>query len=759
MTLSKHRIVLSALVIGILFVLGGMLVLVASATSGGNAQTSSSNPDDYAIVELADNPVADYTGGIAGYAATEPAHGHKLDLTAANVVKYEAYLSTRHASFQAWMKSNAPWATVVREYDLAFNGFAVQLNGNSMNSLANAPGVKSVTPSWIYYPTMDVSVPLIKADQVWPMLGIDPQTKTLGDLSGVKVGVIDTGIDDSHPFIASCRAPGSIEHDVFFSGAGTFDASRLLDNPHGTHVSGTIGGCWTTGSVTVLGQTMPLAAPMAGVAPGVTLHDYNVFPGFGAAFIHHLGGAFSHDIIAAVEKAVADGMDVINLSIGGNVQGPFDTLAEAINAAVDAGTVAVIAAGNAGPGILTVESPGTAANAITAAAASDPHFLGIPITIGAVHMAGTVSADFAQFKPAITAPVKTTTPIDGCSAISEDLTGSLALIKRGTCTFGQKIQDAQNRGALGVIIYNNAAGADPIPMGTDGINFPTIPATMVSLENGTYLAAHAGDSVTADGTSFVDVVTTHPDVLASFSGRGPTPYDFRLKPDVTAPGVNVLSSVFNGEYDFFQGTSMATPHTTGSAALLIAAHPEWTPAEVKSALVNNADRTVTALGGLGPIAEGGGRINVLRAVNAQILLDPASISFGGFTGGKPLMSSVGVTFENTMSSAVTCSLSLTINAPSAASFFSLNKASLNLAAGGTGTVTATFNGGQQLGTGFYFGDLQAVCGSTTLLAPWFVGIQRGNGFLNGNSNSPAAFGLDPSVYMDTSAMAGTTLDA
>jgi len=746
--MSTHRVSASAITIGVMFVLGALLTGIASAAPGNGNTTA---PEQYAIVEFTDSPVAAYTGGIAGYPATEPLHGHKLDLASANVALYASYLHLRHASFQAWLSSNAPWAQVVREYSLAFNGIAIQTNGNSLNALANAPGVASVTPDWIYYPTMDVSVPLIKANGVWPSLGIDPSTGAIGDLAGVKVGVIDTGIDDSHPFIASCRGAGSITHDVFFSGAGLFDPSRTLFFDHGTHVSGTIGGCYTTGTVSVDGQPMGLAAPMSGVAPGVELHDYNVFPGYGSAFIHHGGGAFSHDIIAAVEKAVADGMDVINLSIGGRVQGLHDTLSEAINAAVDAGTIAVIAAGNSGPGILTVESPGNAANAITAAAASDPHFEGIKVTFGTTTI-GAAIGEFANFKPAITAATTTTTPANGCTAISEDLTGKIALIDRGVCTFGTKIQDAQDRGAAGVIILNNQP-TDPFPMAQDGVHTPTIPAVIVSHADGVTLKAHAPGTVTVDGSAFFDFVTTNSDILAAFSSRGPTPYDFRLKPDVTAPGVNVLSSILGGQFSFFQGTSMATPHTTGAVALLLAAHPTWSPDEVKSALVDYADRTVTGTSGLGPIARGGGRINVQSSVGAAILLSPASISFGGFTGGKPLGASVDVTFEN-LGPAVTCALSLTINDPTAAGFFSLSAASLSLGAGGSGTVTATFNGGQSVGTGLFWGDAVATCGSATIRAPWFAAVQRGNGALNGNQNSPAAFGLDPAVYMDTSLMSG-----
>src|SRR3989442_3198481 len=119
---------------------------------------------------------------------------------------------------------------------------------------------------------MDVSVPLIKANVVWPSLGIDPSTGAIGDLAGVKVGVIDTGVDDSHPFIASCRAAGSITHDVFFSGAGLFDPSRTLFFDHGTHVSGTIGGCYTNRTGSLGGQPMGLAGPIDHVASGGGMH-------------------------------------------------------------------------------------------------------------------------------------------------------------------------------------------------------------------------------------------------------------------------------------------------------------------------------------------------------------------------------------------------------------------------------------------------------------------------------------------------------
>lgn len=758
--MNKRWTLALAIAVGLVLLLTAMVPL-ASAGTGGNP--GGNDNSQYVIVEFKLSATGDYTGGLAGYAATEPTNGHKLDTSSAAVTKYRGLLGAEHANFNAWLHSNAPAMQIVQDYTLSLNAVAIAVNGQSWNNLANGPDVVAVTQDSIYYPSMDVSVPLVHAPQVWSMLGADPfGSGSLPNYGGIKVGVIDSGIDDSHPFIASCRATGSIQHDVFFSGDGLFDASRLLDNTHGTHVAGTIGGCPTTGTITLAnGFPFTLAKPMSGIAPGVTLHDYNVFPGFGSAFIHHGGGAFSHDIISAVEKAVSDGMDVISLSLGGTVQGPHDTLSVAINAAVDAGTIAVIAAGNAGPGVLTVESPGNAANAITAAASSDPHYAGIPVDFAGHHITA-LEGEFAGFDPAVTAVSSATTPANGCTAISQDLTGKLAVIDRGACTFGTKIANAQAVGAVGVLIVNNVAG-DPIVMGGDGVHFPTIPAAMVSQADGTVLKANLGVSTTVDGTQFEDVVTSNADILASFSSRGPTPYDFLTKPDVSAPGVNVLSSIWIRQsdgslahaFDFFQGTSMATPHVSGAAVLLKAVHPDWSPAEIKSAIVNNADRTVTGTGGLGPIARGGGRLNIERAADAGVTLNPASVSFGAFTGGAAVMGSVDVTFTEMTGAAQDCTLSLTSNVPGMP--IGLSVASIHLGASGTATVTVTLNGGKTLGSGAFWGDVQATCGSATYLAPWWGGVQRGNGALNGNQNSPAAvFGLDPSVYANTADMSGVT---
>lgn len=658
---------------------------------------------------------------------------------------------------------------------MLLNGLVIELKGNSPQGLGNGPGAKSVTRSTIYHPTMSESVPLVNADDVWPALGVDPADPT--QLAGIKVGVIDTGIDDTHPFINSCR--GTVEHKVFISGTNNKGADDIVES-HGTHVAGTIGGCYTTGEITINGRPFDPVAPMSGVAPGVELHDYNVFPGYGGAYTSD-SGAFSHDIIAAVEQAVNDGMHVINLSLGGAVQGPQDPLAEAINAAVEAGTIAVISAGNDGDFStpLTVGSPGTAANAITVAASTNTRFLaGSTISFDATSLVAA-EGDFEVFSPALTAFTSTTTPADGCSAILEDLTDLIAVIDRGECNFTLKIRHAQDQGAIGVIMVNNVDGG-PIGMSHDGTDpFPTIPAVMISLSDGSDLKAHVPGEVTAD-SSQVDQFPDVPDVIAEFSSIGPTPYDFRQKPDVAAPGVNIVSSVLGGGYASWQGTSMAAPHVAGAVALLLAGNPSLTPTQVKSAIVNNAARNDELETGslsatiFGPLARGGGRLDVEKAYEASIFAIPASIGFGGHTGGSRFTSSVDLTIENPTGSPVTCTLSVAPQrtdgegnplsdfvlsdaknfssfeeAPWAASggigqSITFSETSITVSAGGWSTVALVLDAGRNLrGDGWSTGDVLANCGASTLTIPWSVIGQRGSGAFNGRSR-PAGLGLPSS---------------
>jgi minor extracellular serine protease Vpr len=674
---------------------------------------SADGQSDYYIVTFDDAAVATYTGGVKGLKATKPARGQKLNADSADVLAYKEHLKNVHANYRAFLNGKAPAAEVVDDYTLVANAVAVKANGASPESL-HGPGVKSVDASWVYHPAMTVSNDLIGSPALWASLGGRANAG-----AGIKVGIIDSGIRADHPAFA-CKGP--IQHKVYSSGVAHGGPDIVLN--HGTHVAGTVAGCVL--DLATLDHAKfdvgPTSGIWSGVAPGAQLFDYDIFPAFGGPPTKRPNFAFSHDICLAIEDAVADGMDVINMSIGGKVQGPHDLAAECTNGAVAAGVVAAVAGGNSGPGDSTVESPGTAAGALTAAASTNPHFVGITASGtkdgGGAFSYGAALGDFKNFTPPVTAPYTVTSPANGCSSITTDLTGKIALIDRGVCFFSDKIRNAQAKGAVGVLVVNNVAG-DPTAMGTDGLpDQPTIPAAMLGKAEGN--AIKPSGTVTVNGTTPQEFLTANKDILAGFSSHGPTPFTYLIKPDVTAPGVNVYSSVFNEEepaklgFAYFQGTSMATPHLSGAAALLLAAHPTWTPADVKSALVNTAARVVTdpvnGTADPGVLARGGGRIDLPAATAAPTRFDPASVSFGFWNGNKPVAASVNIT-----------ALGAACGAPAVTGTAGVN---VTVSGSAPGTLTVTLNGGTSAGSGDYSGDITVVCAGKTLRIPWWVRIDR-----------------------------------
>jgi len=704
-----------------------LLVLLAAIVgpvgAGGKATDAPAGAQpshDYVVVRLTDYPTASYPGGIPGLERTKPLRGRKLDLNSNPARAYGRYLNDKRQNYKSWLQSNAARAQVVREYSVVFNGFAVKLNGERADRLAQGPGVAAVSASFLVRPAMTVSVGLINADDVWPAAGGRADAG-----SGIKVGIIDTGIRDDHPAF-DCK--GTIEHDVFASGEAAPPGNRpIIVFNHGTHVAGTVAGC----IVDLDGaEGGPTEGDWSGVAPGATLHDYNVFPGFGAGFRAFGGSAFSHDICAALEKAVTDGMDVVNMSLGGGVQGPHDLLAECTNATADGGVVPAVAAGNSGPGDSTVQSPGSAAGALTAGASTNPHFVGIPVTVGS-NSFGAALGDFNNFG-VVTAGYTVTSPLNGCTTITTNLSGKIALIDRGVCTFTTKVRNAQAAGAVGVLVVNNVAG-DPVGMAHDGTDpFPTIPAAMLGKNEGNSIKPLG--TATVDGTMAQEFITDNEDIIAGFSSRGPTPFTYLIKPDVTAPGVNVFSSVFNeatGDlgWAYFQGTSMATPHVAGAAALLLDLHSGWSPADVKSALANTAKRPVwdhvNGTGATDVLVRGGGRIDLAAATNTPLTLDPNSVSFGLFQGNVVVSGKKTVTVKNVSAGTQNCDVDTTgPNIVSATAAGASPSGVFSLTSGATTTVTVTLNAGRSTATGDYSGDVVISCGGGTLQAPWWVRIDR-----------------------------------
>jgi minor extracellular serine protease Vpr len=695
-----------ALVLGAVLALSGSTMAGAAPSAKSNQSADSayagSNVDtSTALVQLNGDPLSTYV-------KTKPSHGKKIDFNSNTVKSYRAQLSALRNDFKQWLQATAPKAKITGSWDLALNAVSVRLNGTSLATLATAPQVKHAEYVGLYHPDgADPDLAIIDAVAAWDLSG---GAEDAG--AGVKVAILDTGIDITHPCFADDGYAAQTQlgdHDftnnkvivakVFSNKTPSRGYTPEALQEHGTHVAGTVA-CNFETPVNVDGVAVPYA--MSGVAPRALLGNYNIFPG-------EVGNARSEDILNALEAAYMDGMDVANMSLGGGASGIQDLLTMAVDDLDAANMVVAVAAGNSAagngvpphlqaPGHYTVESPGSAARALTAGASTVGHFIGIVVTDE--DTSDAYAAAIGEFGPAADASGDLTANLGTYCAGGGTYTGKIALIDRGTCSFSTKIRNAQNAGAVGAIIVNNVYGP-PISMAQDGTaNQPTIPAVSVSKSDQTALGAATGHAFTIGSTPSYVADPAQNDFVAGFSSQGPTDVDFRVKPDVVAPGVNVLSSIPHQFCDvapcfaFFQGTSMATPHLAGSAAVVRQQHPDWSAAQVRSAIVNTADEGVL-YNSNGSVATdvniiGSGRENLFKAVQASVALDPVSVSFGAIPSGSGQSASFPVTITDLTGAGGT--FYLYINAVSGSGVeFGLSQPSVTLSAGGSATFWVTLD--------------------------------------------------------------------
>ena len=672
------------------------------------AASKTANVDsNSALVQLQGAPLATFE-------KTKPARGQKIDFNSNEVRNYRAQLNQLRNQFKSWLRNNAPAARVNGEFDLALNAVSVELNGTSLDVIRTAPMVVDAQLQGVYYKTDDddPDLNLINAIEAWTVVGGPADA---GD--GVKVAVIDSGIDITHPCFDDTgypQVPQLGDHNftnnkviaakVFIMRHGY--TPEAIDD-HGTHVAGTIG-CNLDTPATVEGVEIPY--DISGVAPRALLGNYNVFPG-------DVESARSEDIVDALEEAYEDGFDVANMSLGGDSSGNLDVLGIAVNNLDEANMVVAVAAGNSGPGHYTVESPGNAVRALTAGASTVPHFVGAPVELSTGTFGGAVG-DFAVVTDTLTAPldavtVSTTTLSTACTALpAGSLDGEIAAVSRGVCAFSVKIRNAQQAGAVAVLVVNNVAG-DPTAMGSDGTpNQPTIPAYMLAKEALDEVIAADGTPATIE-EELAYFATANANIMAGFSGQGPTDVTWRVKPDVVAPGVNVLSSIPHTYCDappcfaFFQGTSMATPHLAGSAAVIRGYHPDWSAAQVRSAIVNTANREVLKDFQTGtqivtdPNIIGSGLEDLLEAVEAEVVLNPVSISYGQIPSGSGKGRTAEVTLTNTTDGTLTYTLA--IEDATAGTTFAVSPSSVTLDAGESASVSVS----AQVARGTPSGDAHA----------------------------------------------------
>ncbi len=435
---------------------------------------------------------------------------------------------------------------------------------------------------------------------------VGAQTARLAGLEGqgIKIGIIDTGIDYNHPDLFGYGQSGKVIGGYDYVDVG---GKPLDTNGHGTEVAGIIA---ADGNFT-------------GVAPKSKLLSYKV---------SSTGEAVSSDyIVDAIQQAVQDGVNVINISLG--INRTNDQIDNAIDYAVKKGVVVVVAAGNSGPQSDTIGSPGKDINAIT---------VGATYNNLTSSMVATFEVGEKQYQvlpmvgvEVLSSPIQGRIVYGGYGRLQDlqnvDVKGSILLEERGSNVKGQKIyfaekeRNAASLGAKALVVFNNESGiffGELVEPNKTANYIPTIPVISMSNEDGLAL----NSTLTSDTTGSLNIFY-HPDFMAPFSSQGPVS-PFYIKPDLVAPGVFVNSTTLGGGYNLTSGTSFAAPHVAGAAAIILQKYPGLSPKDLASLLVTTTDPVTDAYGNLFPIsAVGSGRLNITRALESNLIITPHSLVF------------------------------------------------------------------------------------------------------------------------------------
>ncbi|MBO3745306.1 S8 family serine peptidase [Streptosporangiaceae bacterium NEAU-GS5] len=619
-------------------------------------RTQSATPVNV-VVKLDYDSLAAYKGGLSGLPATSPSvTGKALDVKSADATKYSKHIEAVENNFLGALSRQVPSAKVGQKLRTVYGGVALQVPGNKAAELLKLPGVAAVQKDELAQPLTDSSPDFIGAPTIYSKLG---GANNSG--KGVIVADLDSGAWPEHPQFADpglpappAKADGTprtcnfgdnpltpasdpfvcnkklISGQPFLAtynalvGGEVYPTSARDSNGHGTHTA-------TTAAGGPVAHANPLGidrGAIHGIAPAAYVAVYKVC---GAE------GCFQSDSAAAVAQAIVDGARVINFSISGGTDPYSDPVELAFLDAYAAGIFVSASAGNAGPGAGTTDhrSPWVT----TVAASTQARAFTTTITLSGGGATATVSGSsstaglttatpivFAQNLPGYT-DATCNTPIPAGAA-----TGKVVLCQ---LTPGRVLKsfNVKNGGGTAMVLYNPAPAdtfADPYWIPAVHINTPAFTTLQA------FLTAHPG--ATASWPQSVKG-PDQGDRIGFFSSRGPGG-DF-LKPDVTAPGIQILAgqtptpeSPAEGPpgnlYQIIQGTSMSAPHVTGSAALIFALHPNWTPGQVKSALETTAKTAVTKSDGTtpaDPFDTGGGRIDLTKAGDPGLTLDETAARF------------------------------------------------------------------------------------------------------------------------------------
>ncbi|WP_341357172.1 S8 family serine peptidase [Rossellomorea sp. y25] len=527
---------------------------------------------------------------------------------------------------------------ITHSYKQAFNGVAMSLPANEIEKLLDSDVVKAIWSDKEVEGIQPVKEKAERPIMTSPSHNMETSHTEGFTGEGIKVGVIDTGIDYNHPDLKDAYKGGydfidddadpmeTTYEDWKKSGRPEVASGSVYYTLHGTHVAGIIAGQGTSGS----------EFSVKGVAPGADLYGYRVLGPYGRGT--------SSDIIAAIDRAVSDGMDVINLSLGAEVNDPLYPTSVAVNNAVLAGVTSVVAAGNSGSGMKTLGSPATATLALSVGA-NDVDivvntFTGtVPLSNGSADVELRLMAqDFSDAMSGWDGQSLEVVDVglgQNADYQGKDMKGKAVLVSRGAISFSEKIKLAKNAGASAILLFNDNKEEGHIPyyLGESVHYLPTFSLTNqdgLKIKDG---LTDQSEMVFSEAGSILQEGGT----LADFSSRGPSRSQYEIKPEVTAPGVQVLSTVpayangadyldnYDSAYQRLSGTSMASPYVAGVAALLLEQNPEYTPEEIKTLLMNTADPLKKDYS---VFEAGSGQVDPIEALSAtsSVMVDNPSVT-------------------------------------------------------------------------------------------------------------------------------------
>lgn len=633
-----------------------MLAVSFAAGQAMAAPASKSTAGSY-IVQLGEDPVLAYDGKVPGYPATRPAAGQKVDRNNPDVKNYVNYLDSRHTA----VLNSVGGGKKLNDYRYTFNGFAAELTAAQVATLAKTPGVLAVTPN--EKRTVDTSstpafLGLSKPGGLWDQLGGPARAG-----EGVVIGIIDSGIwPDSASFAddgsfrplprwrgecvtgeawdasdCSNKVVGARYYNSGFGGGAAIKSAFPYEylsardaDGHGTHTASTAGGNY---GVEAAAEGINLGK-ISGMAPRARIAIYKVCWGR----LEPQAGCYPSDSVAAIEDAAADGVDVINFSISGSQTSVTDPVEIAFLQASSQGVFVAASAGNSGP------TPGTVAHnspwLTTVAASTHDRVYEGAVTLG--NGATYTGASLTAGTPV--API-----VDSVAAGSElcepgklnpsVVTGKIVLCKRGVIARVDKSLAVKQAGGIGMVLYNN-------PDNSLNADLHYVPTVHVNSAAGLAIKAYIASTAnpTAQITAGVQKVGAEAPFMAPFSSRGPnrTNGDL-LKPDITAPGVDVLAAYSPASagrnFDFLSGTSMSSPHIAGIAALLKDRNPAWTPSMIKSAMMTTASQTTNKGNPIdgGPQAYGAGHVTPNSAADPGLVYEAKPADYVAFLCGQKLL--------------------------------------------------------------------------------------------------------------------------